>query len=383
MMPIPSLWVAADGIMPPTTPDAREHLPRHLLGILGGNDWLSSWWTAIGVGAVCLAVGLWLLRRRRLTRLSRRRRGWDIAVVTLLALLTTAAVLNAYTGYVPNEHAVALAGQALLGRVRDIPRGGDGTVLTVTVPGAAALRVPDSTLWVYLPPGYSASGPRRYPVMYVIHGEPGTSQDWFTAGDIDHEMDVLLRGRLVQPFIVVAPDVNGGPIRDSECLNAIDGPQGESWLYQRVVPFVDAHWRAVPAPSGRVLGGMSSGGYCTLDQGLRHQHVWGLLLAFEPYGDPGTGGEVALGGNRWAFEAHSPSHYLPTLRFDHPMPTYIDVGSRGDVPPVQRLAEQLVARHQTVLFRVNAGQGHSWWEVRAGLPYALVFASRHLAEVAR
>lgn len=71
------------------------------------------------------------------------------------------------------------------------------------------LRMPASKTWVYTPPGYDRARTTRYPVAYLIHGSPGNSADWVSAGDIAHVMDVFIAGKLVRPMIVVAPDVNG------------------------------------------------------------------------------------------------------------------------------------------------------------------------------
>ena len=54
---------------------------------------------------------------------------------------------------------------------------------------------------------------RSFPVLYLIHGSPGTSVDWLRGGYVDRTMDELLRRGAIDPFIVVLPDVNGGYFR--------------------------------------------------------------------------------------------------------------------------------------------------------------------------
>ncbi|GAA5226066.1 alpha/beta hydrolase [Paeniglutamicibacter antarcticus] len=377
---------------------APINLSDAVLSSTGGSTWLSSWWTAGAVTAVCLLVAVFLLLFHR--PLSRKRPGrngqpksrnrfWAgivarIAGVLVLVLVAGAFLANAYVGYVPNLTAGGRVLAAATGQGSDagapgtVAVGGPGTVGSVGMPGDTKLRVAASDAWVYTPPGYDASGKTRYPVLYLIHGYPGTAADWFAAAQIDQTMDALIAQNMVKPMIVVSLDVNGGGQRDTECLDAINGPKIESWIYTQAIPFIDKTYPTRTDRSGRILGGMSSGGYCSLDQGLRHQDTWSTIISFEGYGDPGSGGKSAFNGNQALIKAHSPSDYLPTMKFTHPQAFYLDNGDRSGVARVKKLADQLKSRQQKVYYRINAGQGHTWSEVRAGLPYALVFASREL-----
>nr|WP_276610572.1 alpha/beta hydrolase-fold protein [Kineococcus siccus] len=242
------------------------------------------------------------------------------------------------------------------------------------------MRVPPSTTYVYLPPGYRAGGARRYPVAYLLHGSPGRSTDWFAAGDAADTLDVLIRHHLVPPMIVVAPDTNGGGLRDTECLDdPHGGPQVERYLTTVVVPYVDAHFRTDARPAARIIGGMSAGGYCALDQGLRHRDLFGPVLAIEPYGDPGPDWRRELTAAEFA--AVSPSHYLPTIAVPAPVPVFLDIGTdavAAEQADTDHVEAELRARGWPVLRRDEAGQGHTWNTARIALPYGLVFAARFL-----
>ncbi len=381
-------------------PDIQPiNIPDSVLSTLSGSTWLSSWWFAGAVSAVCLVLVALLLflhhplARRRPTRRGLRKssaRFWSgaagrIAGSVVLLLVSATFLANAYAGYVPNLKAAnrvigAVTGQGLGGGSRGTATGAvPSSVSTLRLPGVPALRVPASNAWVYTPAGYDASGKTRYPVLYLIHGYPGTAADWFAAGQIDTAMDALVSRKLVEPMILVSLDVNGGGQRDTECLDAIDGPKIESWIYARAVPSIDKNYPTQANRKGRIIGGMSSGGFCSLDQGLRHQDVWGIVLAFEGYGNPGSGGQSALKNNQAEIAAHSPSKYIPTMKFTHRQSFYLDSGDRGGVVRIEKLVTQLQDRGQIAYRRVNKGQGHTWSEVRAGLPYALVFASRELS----
>lgn len=352
-------------------------IPRSVRGQLWDNtDWLGTWWPAagaVGLAAVCVLV-LVVLRRRRWPAVC------AAAALTLSLVAFAATAANAVSGYVPSVDALAVQVTSLTGGGgASASTSGRSTVGTVTISAPPALGITETQAWVYTPPGYDQHPTQRYPVAYLIHGSPGHAPDWFAAGGIAHQMDVLIAAHLIRPMIVVAPDVNGAGLRDSECLNATHGPQVETYLDDVVLPYVDRHYRTAADWQHRVIGGMSSGGYCALDQGLRHPTLYASIIALEPYGDPGAGGRAAIPGDPGAFAAHSPSHYIPRMTFTHPVHVFLDEGSKSAPSARARLhalASQLRERGQPVTTRLEKGHGHSWLEAAEGVPYGLIMASR-------
>lgn len=381
-------------------PQTATTLPRVVVEELAvGTDWLGTWWppvVLIVLAAALVAAGLYRGRRRgrrRGTPADRdrtpadrdvaappglRRRRWPLMVAAVAALLlASGAAVNSVVGYVPSVSAAWL----LATGTRDVVGAGVGQVAGRTVPAPSDTRMPASTTWVYTPPGYQAGSTTRYPVVYLVHGSPGQSSDWFTAGAIAHVMDVLIDNRLIRPMIVVAPDVNGVSEDDTECLDSTrGGSQVETYLNDVVVPWVDRHYATLTDYAHRAIGGMSAGGFCAVDQGLRHPELYGEILALEPYDNPGSGGRAML-STQAEYDAHSPGLYLPVMTFEHAVPTFLDIGELargGDGRETGRLAAQLVARGQDVLFREEPDQGHTWTMARTGIPYGLIFASEHM-----
>jgi Enterochelin esterase and related enzymes len=327
-------------------------------------------------GLAILAVAWWS-RRRKL----RKRTLAPLALVLVLLAAAVGATLNAWSGYVPST---AAGGLLLTGHL-DLAHGGQLRAVRIPVP--KRLNLPGSDTYIYTPPGFDASGRTRYPVVYLMHGTPGTSADWFAAGGAGQAMDVLLQHHLVQPMILVAPDLSGRRIADTECLDSTraGGPQLETYLSSVVVPWVDTHYPTQPDWGHRAIGGMSMGGFCALDQGLRHQELYGVVLALEPYDNPGSGGRAML-GTQADFVSHSPGSYVSRMSFRHPVACFLDVGSKArgaDSVATIRLVQQLRDRRQPVLFREEPGQEHTWTMARHGLPYGLVFASAHMPPASR
>ncbi len=370
-------------------PDQRTSLPATVLHALDGHgDWLSSWWTVV---VLAVLGGILVTLTVRAVRRHRRGPAWLSGVAGVLTLvLASAAGVNTHAGYLPDVAAARtfLAGQGLLapaaatGVVR-AGSSGRGAVRPVTIPVPASLKVPVTSTWVYTPPGFDPSSPARYPVVYLVHGEPGTSADWFAGGQAATTLDTLIDAQLIRPMIVVAPDVNGISEGDTECLDSTrGGPQVETYLTRVVVPWVDSHLPTRADWGHRAIGGMSSGGYCAMDQGLRHPELFGTLIGIEPYADPGAGGRAML-ATPAQLAAHDVASFLPTMTFVHPVAVFIDVPGRavgrGEARAGTQLVELLRRRGQTVEFRAEPGQTHTWTMARVALPYALQFASEHLA----
>ncbi len=146
---------------------------------------------------------------------------------------------------------------------------------------------------VYLPPGYEAEAPRRYPVLYLHDGQnlfdgatayiPG--QDW----RVGQTAGALIRGRAIEPVIVVGI-YNTGRERVEEYTPSPD-PRlkvgGKADLYGRLIveelkPFIDVHYRTRAGVSDTGLGGSSLGGLVTAYLGLRHPEVFGKLAVVSP-----------------------------------------------------------------------------------------------------
>lgn len=351
-------------------------LPKALLHRLGGGGALESWWVPGGIFTVAvLSVAATVAWRRRRAR--RRLRRWPVTVAggafaVVLVALAVAAGVNSYAGYLPTLGSLTGA----------LPTAGagDGTVVRTSFPAPPQLHVHTTEAYVYLPPGYRdpANRDRRYPVVYLLGGNPGTAIDWFRAGEAAQTMNTLLRAHVVRPMILVAPSTNDGAFEDFECANAVRGPQLETYLTSTVVNAVDARFRTVRDRSARAIGGVSAGADCSLNLALRHLATFGTVLAHLPSGEPGSEAlSVAFHGNRRMYDANAPIRYLPAMRLRHHLEVYLDAGlsDAGDVHRLLVLRRELQHAGQYVYARLVPGQAHTWREARAELPYSLDFAS--------
>lgn len=148
-----------------------------------------------------------------------------------------------------------------------------GTVLEGTFPGTMRPGI------LYLPPGYNVG--HRYPVVYLLHGMPGSPTEYLYGTDLPGWAAGAIAGDAVRPFIAVIPAAGPDPHYNGEWA----GPW-ETVLVHRVVPWVDRHLSTVASASGRVLAGLSAGGYGAVDIALRNPSVFGRVESWSGYFRP-------------------------------------------------------------------------------------------------
>ena len=149
------------------------------------------------------------------------------------------------------------------------------------VAAVAASRVAADSFWsqalgirkqfvVYLPPSYEASGQRRYPVAYYLHGMWGDEWNWVRAGGIDHTLDSLVTAGMPE-MIVVMPDGDDGwyttwnnlgnnaecrrakpPGRQTETVESycVPWPKYDDYIARDLVARVDSIYRTIPSRIG-------------------------------------------------------------------------------------------------------------------------------------
>ena len=369
---------------------------------------LLAWWFlalliggAAAVPVLTLALGIRRHRRRRAGLFVFR--GWrlalhrfGLAVATLvLATVATAVAVNDHYSYIPSFHAlfgdvspdlvahpVAARSAQRAGSVVPVAakKPDHGTVEKVSVAGPVS-GIGARDTYVYLPPAYfdPARPDERFPVLYLLHGSPGVSVDWLRGGWVDRAMDDLLVQHNIAPFIIVLPDVNGGYRRDTECEDVPGGPRTQTYLASDVVAYTDANYRTIPDRGARVLGGLSTGGYCAVNLVLRHQDVFSGIVSHSGYDRPDknlyTGN--LFGSDRKEERANTPGVYLPTIPLTGPLGVYLDVGasdgdSRAESLEMSRVFER---RGVPVAFHDFADESHNWSVWRRNLFSSLPWVS--------
>jgi enterochelin esterase-like enzyme len=144
---------------------------------------------------------------------------------------------------------------------------------------SAALRGTDRYS-IYLPHGYSHSR-RRYPVIYYLHGLPGWPREYRSIGAVARAVRASGDGAIV----VGAQGARAGD-RDPEWLDHGPGRGWETATAVELVHTIDARYRTIATRAGRVLLGVSAGGYGATLIGSHHPSTYSVIESWSGYFRP-------------------------------------------------------------------------------------------------
>lgn len=325
------------------------------------------WWplrAVLLVASAALAAGLVWRARHRLARVALS------SLVVVLVLLNVLLAVNAYYGYfLTLGQAFGFGGpdqsMALLRNRREPPK--DGVVVAVHIPGRTS-HFEGRDARVYVPPAWFAHPRPRLPVIEMLHGVPGAPTDWVepAAGKLAADQWAAAHGGVAP--IMIMPDVNGGTLDDTECVNS-DRGQAETYLTQDVPNFVQSRFFTQPPGKEWGIAGLSEGGSCSLMLGLRHPNLYNTVADYGGLlgprdgqdNDPGDTADVFFGGSQQAFDAHEPSTLLRTRKYPG-MHVYFGVGSEDPQPIDAQNALSDLARRSGIDVRTEVlpGRDHTF-----------------------
>src|SRR6266498_3779845 len=127
---------------------------------------------------------------------------------------------------------------------------------------------PPQEFLVYLPPCYDEKTDQRYPVLYLLHGQTYTDDQWIRLGVVNVLDQRIISGESI-PFIIVFPD--------DHYWNLPPGPGFGQRLVEELVPYIDSTYRTLPDRNHRAIGGMSRGAGWALHLGLTRWDLFGTI----------------------------------------------------------------------------------------------------------
>ena len=128
---------------------------------------------------------------------------------------------------------------------------------------------------IYLPDGYER-GELRYPVLYLLHGAGGDEKAWAGEGGIKTTADRLIRDKVIPPAIIVMPGCRGCWWVDG----AVD--KAETAFWSELVPSIQRRYRTIETRAGRLVAGLSAGGYGAVRFALRYPDRISAVAALSP-----------------------------------------------------------------------------------------------------
>lgn len=189
---------------------------------------------------------------------------------------------------------------------------------------------------VYLPPCYSETYPGGYPVLYLIHGQSFTDDQWGRLG-VPAAADADFLSGMLKPFIVVMP-------RDEYYLEDwYHSSFGEN-LANGLVPWVDSHYHTCSQRSCRAIGGLSRGATWAVVLGISHWQLFGTVGAHSLPASPYT-------------EATTRDHFL-AMQFQYPR-LWLDIGDVDSLRPgAEKFKDYLQKYNIPFEWHLNQG-GHT------------------------
>jgi enterochelin esterase-like enzyme len=123
---------------------------------------------------------------------------------------------------------------------------------------------------IYLPPCYDEHPQQHYPVLYLIHGQSYTDDQWERLG-VGKIADRLIASGEIPPLLVVMP-------RDRVWTQPTEDMFGEA-LATILIPAIDEHFRTIADRPHRAIGGLSRGAGWAVHLGLKHWQLFGTIGA--------------------------------------------------------------------------------------------------------
>lgn len=127
---------------------------------------------------------------------------------------------------------------------------------------------PPQEFIIYLPPCYDQKPGERYPVLYLLHGQTYTADQWVRLGAVETADRLILNGEAPY-FMIVFPD--------DRYWNVPSGAGFGGRVIDHLLPHIDRNYRTIPDREHRAIGGMSRGGGWTLRLGLTRWDLFGSI----------------------------------------------------------------------------------------------------------
>jgi enterochelin esterase-like enzyme len=253
-----------------------------------------------------------------------------------------------------------------------------GYTIRLTVPGK--LSHISRSVYVYLPPAYFERqyAHYRFPVIELIHGQPGEPQDWINVVGIQVTLNYLIKHGYAKPVVLVMPDVNGSSRVSLQCLNQVRGPQDLTYLAVDVPQTISQLLRVQQPGDGWGVAGYSEGGFCAANMALRYRYRYGFAASisgyFSPYHNKLANSSRLVdpfGGNRLLRAQNTPIDEVRTLAAGAHLPQFwlgAGQGSKADVNNAQYFAQELQLHLANVPLDLSPGGGHTMGTWHALVP---------------
>ncbi|WP_329270625.1 alpha/beta hydrolase [Streptomyces sp. NBC_01451] len=224
----------------------------------------------------------------------------------------------------------------------------------------------DAEVYVWLPPQYhqAAYRHRRFPVVELLPGYPGSAKSWFGSLHAPQQLLPLMRSGQITPFILVSPRTTLIADADTGCANIAGRVDADTWLSVDVPKMVTDNFRAEGGPGGWAVAGYSAGAHCAAKLAVAHPDRYRAAVSMSGYNDP-AGEPLSLAARTPQLRAaNNPYLILKHDRVPPAVALYVS-GESGDGYEaglaLQKVAKAPTAVDVVYLPRSDGGHNMALW----------------------
>ncbi|MET9431668.1 alpha/beta hydrolase-fold protein [Streptomyces sp. NPDC003036] len=237
----------------------------------------------------------------------------------------------------------------------------------------------EAEVYVWLPPQYDdpAYKDRKFPVVELLSGFPGSPKSWFGSLHASRQLEPLMRQGTVAPFILVSPRTTLLGDTDTGCANVPGKVNADSWLSIDVRRMVVDTFRALDTPDGWALAGYSAGAHCAAKLAVAHPDRYGYAISMSGYNDPAAEPSSLTGRDPELRHRHNPLTLLKAAATP-PRITMLFTGNGNDGfqqgldlravsrPPTRIDVRQVAGGHRTASWMREVPSVFEWLTARMG-----------------
>jgi len=237
-----------------------------------------------------------------------------------------------------------------------------GVVSPVTIPGTIS-QFAARPGWIYLPPAYLATPRAELPVLVLVNGQPGNTDNWLGGGDLATRLDAFAAQHDGLAPVVVIPDDLTRVTLNPMCLDSRLG-NAFTYLTEDVPNWIANHLQVDLNPKSWAFGGFSNGGTCALQLAVTAPHRYPTFLDLGGDDRPSTGTvtqtvSAAFGGDAARFHRVNPLDILARQRFPGVAGQFAIGLDDPYRPATERAYQASRAAGMDVRLHESPG-GHSW-----------------------
>ena len=207
--------------------------------------------------------------------------------------------------------------------------------------------------YVYLPNEYAKNPDKKYPVLYLQHGNAENEYGWSVQGHAGQIMDNLLAEKKAVPFIIVMDYGQGQNIHlvGKFAPKEQDNRNNDAFavvLLNDIIPFIEKEYRVYTDAQHRAMAGLSMGGGQTRRITLANPTKFGYIGMF-------SGGTIS------PEDVQAAKGFQDTAKL-----VFMSCGSKEN-PRVMEAAEALNKMGVKAAGYVSEGTAHEWHTWRRSL----------------